>query len=144
MGICESIEVGRHGAGNDRTDAASRLEVLADGDAAGAVDRRTYRRLDIRLPVECRVLRGDTTHLVRTITRNISTGGLYLELDAPDFAEGDRLDVELVLPPSEGVSPYPGRANCRAEVVRVREIGATTAARFGIAARFLSRLRMSF
>ncbi len=123
---------------------AGRREAAEVELAAGQDDRRTHRRLEIRLPVECRALRGDSTHIVRTLTNNVSTGGLYLELDAADFSEGERIDIEIALPPAEGVSPYPGKARCQAEVVRVRELGANTTARYGIAARFLDRLRMSF
>jgi hypothetical protein len=72
---------------------------------------------------------------------------LYLELDSPDFHKGDSLRVELTVPPAEGVSPYPGRAICEAEVVRLEEPCDRTEEkrrRFGVAARFLDRLRISY
>ncbi len=110
-------------------------------------DRRTSRRLELRLPVELRMAGDDAATLVRTITRNISTGGLYLELDRADFSPGDRLLIELTVPPTEGVSPYPGRATCTAEVVRCTPLAAnseTRIERMGIAARFLDRLRITY
>jgi len=112
-----------------------------------APDRRANRRLDIRLPVELRRLGDGPAVVVRTITQNISTGGLYLELDRPDFAPGDRLSIDLKIPPAEGVSPYPGRATCEAEVLRCLPASRTpdgTIRSYGIAARFLDRLKMNY
>jgi hypothetical protein len=116
-----------------------------DGSDQPSVDRRIHRRLEIRLPVELRKIGEESSVLVRTITQNLSTGGMYLELDRADFAAGDGLRVQLTIPPMEGVSPYTGRANCTARVIRVmptaRDGGMQ---RFGIAAQFLDRLRISY
>jgi hypothetical protein len=98
----------------------------------------------ICLPVECRRIGPTPAVVVRTITQNVSTGGLYLELDQPDFEPGDRLNIELTIPPAEGVGPYTGRAACTAEVLRVEPVDGPAAGqsrRFGIAARFLDRLQ---
>lgn len=116
---------------------------MSAGGENGERERRAHRRLAFRLPVECRSERA----LVRTITQNISTGGMYLELDQSDFVRGDQLQLELTLPAAEGVSPYPGRAQCTAKVLRVQRLpsakpGGVT--RYGIAARFLDRLRISY
>jgi hypothetical protein len=89
----------------------------------------------------------DGPHVVRTITQNISTGGMYLELDSADFQPGDRLDIELTVPAAEGVSSNEGRARCTAEVLRVPPVrdGAKGAVkRYGVATRFLNRLRISY
>ncbi len=118
-----------------------------DDDLGSAPERRAHRRLDIRLPVECRKEGEDVRHLVRTITQNVSSGGMYIEMDAADFQPGDRLRVVLTIPPAEGVSVYQGRASCVSEVIRIlpmpdRLKGAVQ--RFGIAARFLDQLRLSY
>ncbi|HVP12634.1 MAG TPA: PilZ domain-containing protein [Phycisphaerae bacterium] len=110
-------------------------------------ERRIHRRMSIRLPVECRREGDGRSLVVRTITQNVSTGGLYLELDSPDFALGDNLRVDLTVPAAEGVSPYQGRATCNAQVVRLDPPERTTEEkrrRFGVAARFLDRLRISY
>ena len=110
-------------------------------------DRRQHRRLALRLPVECRRADGGGVCVVRTITQNISTGGLYIEVDSPEFRSGDRLKIELTMPAAEGVAPYAGRATCEAEVLRVRSIAGHEADRFdrhGIAAGFVGPLRMSY
>ena len=107
-----------------------------------AIDRRFDSRLPLRLPVELRRQREGRAHIVRTLTQNVSTGGLYFELDEREFQPGDRFDVEITIPPSDGVSPYEGRAHGPAEVLRVAETGRAT--RFGVAAKFLDRLRLSY
>jgi len=103
--------------------------------------------MEIRLPLECRKGSGADMSIVRTITRNVSTGGVSFELDGPDFGVGDRLEIDLTVPPAAGVSPYQGRASCRAEVLRVlplsdKETGGVE--RYVVAAQFLGRLRLSY
>ena len=115
------------------------------GQTAQAAERRAHRRLEIRLPVELRRLGEVDGAIVRSITTNISTGGMYLELDRPDFAPGDRMSVQLTIPPAEGVCPYAGEATCEAEVLRCSRLTPRSAiARYGLAARFLYRLRITY
>ena len=103
-------------------------------------ERRQYRRMNIRVPVELQAPRESRPHIVRTLTQNVSTGGFYIESDAEDFAAGEVLDVALTLPAAEGVSSYPTRARTRAVVLRVDSLDDRS--RSGIAARFVERLRM--
>ncbi len=113
----------------------------------GLAERRAYKRLRIRLPVECRKDENGGRSFVRTITQDVSTGGMYLELDSREFRTGDRVHVALTVPPAEGVSPYEGRATCMAEVLRAEPVVASVPGsieRVGVAARFLDRLRISY
>lgn len=81
-------------------------------------ERREHRRLGIRLPLEF-ALRGREEGLVyRTITRNVSTGGIYFEIEGDRLKKGDKLDVELTVPPGTHF-PYQGRVSTVAQVVRV-------------------------
>jgi len=112
-------------------------------------ERRAHRRMEIRLPVACRRRSSQGPQVVRSVTRNISSGGLYVEVDTPGLQVGDRLQMELTVPPAEGVSPYEGRASCRVQVARVDHIerhrtGRPARPGFGIAAQFLDRLRFSY
>ena len=111
-------------------------------------ERRGDRRIAIRLPVECRREKaGGGRVIVRTITQDVSSGGMYIELDSPDFNVGDRLEVELTVPPAEGVSPYQGRARCAAAVLRVQRLNPGEQQgmlRYGVATRFPDRLRFSY
>lgn len=114
---------------------------------APRTERRRHPRLHIRLPVECRTKGEGSDLIVRTITQNVSTGGMYLELESADYQVGDRVSLEMTIPPRDGVSAYPGLARCMAEILRVRPISpgsATTPERVGIAARFLDRLTISY
>lgn len=114
--------------------------------AEANAERRAHRRMALRLPVECRREGQDGEYVVRTITQDICTSGIYLELDEPGFRKGDRLSVELTIPPSEGVSSDAGLGTCEAEVVRtnrVRRIGESFD-RYGVALRFLGPLRISY
>lgn len=123
------------------------MSLLTADEQSESRERRQHRRLALRLPVECRRADGGMVCVVRTITQNISTGGLYIEVDSPEFRSGDRLKVELTMPAAEGVAPYVGRAACEAEVLRVRSIvgrGDDSVDRQGVAARFVGQLRMSY
>ena len=122
-------------------------EPIQDTGGSAHVERRAHRRMEIRLPVECRKEVNSESCIVRTITRDVSTGGISFELDAPDFCVGDELRIDLTVPPAEGVSPYQGRASCRAEVLRIHRIPVAIAGgveRHLIAARFLGRLRLKY
>jgi hypothetical protein len=110
-------------------------------------ERRQHRRLEIRLPLEFRAGSAGRVDIVRTITQNVSTGGLFVELDRADYAVGDLLDIELTLPAAEGVSAYTGRAKSRAEVIRIEHLPASgphAIPRVGVAARFLDRLQLCY
>jgi hypothetical protein len=108
-------------------------------------DRRAHRRLAMRLPTTLRGMQ-DAGPVVRGVTDNISTGGLYIELDRRAFRPGDRIGVEVEIPPDEGVSAYPGIGVCEAQVLRCgpahRDDGGNP--RFGLAARFLDLMRMRY
>jgi|ERR1043166_2060798 hypothetical protein len=108
-------------------------------------NRRADRRLEVHLPVEISRA-GEESVWVRATTRNISTGGVYFELERAGIEEGDDLRLQVTIPPMEGVSPYTGRAECMARVLRVRRMGSQDDGiqRFGIAAKFLDRLQFSY
>lgn len=117
-------------------------------------DRRQHRRLCIRLPLECYGAHQGRERALRTVTTNISTGGLYFEMDLLDGigrpAPRDLLAVELTVPPGDGHFPYAGRLSSTAEVVRCDPLAplqngnATGVPRVGVAARFSEALRLAF
>ena len=111
-------------------------------------ERRQHRRLNIRLPLECCPVGGDLGSVRRTVTSNISTGGLYFETDATDLRAGQDLQMELTVPPGDGYFPYYGRVTGVGKVVRVSPLsvdgGGQTGARAGVAAQFSENLKLSF
>lgn len=92
---------------------------------------------------------------VRTITGNISTGGLYFEMDLldedmPTPQLHSMLNIDLTVPPGDGYFPYEGRVRAAAEVVRcdparpAASRHTETPTRLGIGARFRDPLKLVF
>lgn len=110
-------------------------------------ERRKHRRLDIRLPLQYCGGADSGVDVCRTVTRNISTGGLYFETDDPELRPGTVIEMELTIPPGEGHSPYQGRITSVAEVIRVDDLGPTSSAatrRIGVATHFCNSLKLAF
>src|SRR5690606_12972522 len=91
-------------------------------------ERRQHRRLAIQLPLECHRLDGGCSPVLRSNTRDISTGGLYFEADVPEVASLPTPDtlftIELTVPPGEGYFPYQGQIRGVAEVLRCEPLAA--------------------
>lgn len=110
-------------------------------------ERRKHRRLEIRLPLQYCPSGDSGEHLCRTVTRNISTGGLYFETDDLEIQAGMAIELELTIPPGEGYSPYQGQITSRGEVIRVDDLGPSahvSTRMVGVATRFRDGLRLSF
>lgn len=106
-------------------------------------DRRQHRRLDINLPVVYATVDQGAPATGNAATVNISTGGLYFDVEKTDLDAGRVLNVELTIPPGQGHFPYEGRISSLAEVVRVDRPG-STAHRWGVAARFRDAPKLDF
>ena len=114
-------------------------------------ERRQYRRLAIRLPVEYFDLRDDGRRSLRTTSSNISTSGLYFEVDliegAPVPQLNSVLNVSVTVPPGDGYFPYEGQVTGTAEVVRCDHLAPQRngdPARIGVGARFRDPLKLAF
>ncbi|UCD28292.1 MAG: PilZ domain-containing protein [Planctomycetota bacterium] len=117
-------------------------------------ERRQHRRLNIRLPLECYPAGTERERVLRTVTRDISTGGMYFEM--PLFSEvsvpkiNSLLDVELTVPPGDGYFPYVGHVRSVAEVVRCEPLPANEGSQpdlpshIGVAAKFHEPLKLNF
>ncbi len=111
-------------------------------------ERREHRRLEIRLPLEYRPA-AEGACAYRTVTLNVSTGGLYFETDSQDIGPGTLLELELTVPPGDGHFPYVSRVSSVAEVLRARPLAREVSARpggqrLGVAARFREPLKLSY
>ena len=79
-------------------------------------ERRKHRRLEIRLPLECSNWGGQPEVRYRTVTLNVSTGGVYFETEATDVrhdgeVRADRTAWRRALPVSgTGDRIGPGRS----------------------------------
>ena len=117
-------------------------------------ERRQYRRLDIRLPLECLPEEAEQEDVLRTVTRDISTSGLYFELplfkgmSAPK--PNSLFNIQLTVPPGDGYFPYVGRVTSVAEVVRCEPLVVSEEKqsgfppRVGIGAKFREPLKLTF
>ena len=91
---------------------------------------------------------------MRTVTTNISTGGLYFEVDLLDQVSRPEvhsvLNIELTVPPGNGYFPYEGRVTSAAEVLRrdslpePRTAKPDSPTRVGVAVRFRDPLKLVF
>lgn len=112
------------------------------------LDRRKHQRLAVRLPLECRW--PGEAQAVRAFTQDISTGGVYFELDMPAGSPGPQvqsfLGLDVTVPPGPGHSPYSGRVSAAAEVVRCSPLSDPKPGSdgYGIAARFKQPLQLRF
>jgi len=130
----------------DRTEALSVAGIM---HTTGHSERRAHRRLTIELPLQCARTGLSAPRAYRTVTRNVSSGGLYFESDSDEFRCGMLLELELTVPPGDGHFPYPVRVRALGEVVRIDELPAEEPApeappRFGIATRLRDPFQFAY
>jgi len=111
-------------------------------------ERRKHRRLQMHLPLEFSRVAEPAAGQHRSVTRDISTGGIYFETLLDDLRKGELLDIELTIPPGEGHFPYQGRVSSVARVVRTERpsgsAGRTANPRMGVGAAFRESFKLSF
>lgn len=116
-------------------------------------ERRAHPRLAIRLPVAYRPVGSPNGAFHHHYTTNVGPGGIQFTLLGTGPLVGDRLEVELSIPPGEGHFPYAGRIRGNGTVVRCQPSsrGLPNAAnrvggpqRWAIAARFDEPLALEF
>ena len=90
-------------------------------------EKRTQARLTLSLPAKVKNSNAPEAH--PAVTRDLSTGGIFLYTDQ-HIAEGSKLEIVLILPPGLGFGEKQW-ACCEASVVRVEDGDD----KFGVAAR---------
>src|ERR1700751_2344441 len=90
-------------------------------------EKRTQARLTLSVAAKLKNAEAPETHAA--ITRDLSTGGIFLYTDQ-QIAEGSKLEIVLILPAELGLGEKQW-ACCQASVVRVED-GEN---KFGVAAR---------
>ena len=95
-------------------------------------DKRARSRVAVNVPAKVRSK--DTAAEVEAVTRDLSTGGVFLYTDRR-ITEGSKLEIVLILPAELGLGEKQW-ACCQAAVVRVED-----GERFGVAAT-IDRLDM--
>ncbi|MFQ5489561.1 MAG: hypothetical protein ACE5GE_02465 [Phycisphaerae bacterium] len=114
-------------------------------------ERRAFPRLVTGLSVDCRRLDEPTPSTCRAVTRDVGSGGVYLETQAAGFVPGSRWAFTLAVPPGEGHFPYAGRVHCVGNVCRVESLtvagddpSADSIERHGVAISFEQPLKLVF
>ena len=113
------------------------------------IEKRAHRRLEIRLPLEYRKRDAGRSNAFRTMTVNVSTGGVYFETTDEALGVGDTLEFELGIPPGDSRFPLPGKISTKGKVVRTIAIPGQelngkipSYARMGVAARFQEEFKI--
>ena len=106
-------------------------------------NRRKYQRIDKKLNLICRKI-GDNSKISYTgYTVNVSTGGLYFEIEDDVFSAGNLLDVKLSIPPTEGLLEFGGKISGLAKVIRTNHIGEMVPSRkHGVAIEFCDSVKL--
>ena len=110
-------------------------------------EQRKHRRLEMRLPLEFRRVSEPDAGQHRSVTKDVSTGGVYFETVLDDLRKGELLNIEMTIPPGEGHFPYQGRVSSVAKIVRADKPAADAALtnpRVGIGAAFRESFKLSF
>ncbi len=113
-------------------------------------ERRKHRRLDVRLPLEYRREGAGRGGVSRTMTVNVSTGGLYFETAAEDMRIGDKVQMELGVPEGEERFPRHSKITTGGQVVRVNSLegankgGGPEYPRYGVGVEFQQGFKLAF
>ena len=82
-------------------------------------EKRKNRRLPLILPVSYQKIDRSDERFLTGQTVNISTGGLFFETDPTEIEQGEFLNIELSIPPTEGLLEFGGRLSSMAKVLRI-------------------------
>ena len=111
-------------------------------------ERRKHRRLQMHLPLEFRRVTEPAAGQYHSVTRDVSTGGIYFETAMDELRKGELLDIEMTIPPGEGHFPYQGRVSSVARVVRTEKPSASAERsanpRMGVGVAFRKSFKLSF
>ncbi len=107
-------------------------------------ERRQHPRLAIRLPVAHRPAGEMEALSHQAFTTDIGPGGVRFLTKGQANEIGDKVAVELTVPPGEGYFPYSGKILGVGTVVRCQAIESTEHPRWAIAASFDQPLALDF
>jgi hypothetical protein len=81
-------------------------------------DRRRHKRFPLKLSILCQKVGLSGGELVAGKTVNVGPGGMLIEVNSGNVAEGELLSVEMSVPPMEGLLDFGGSLSNHARVVR--------------------------
>ena len=106
--------------------------------------RRQHPRLTIRLPVAHRPAASLAVHLRHDFTTDISAGGTQLVVTGRPPPVGEKMELELTIPPGEGHFPYSGKIRGVGTVLRSEPVRPGPGAPWAVATRFDQPLNLDF
>ena len=99
---------------------SSEVELLIGGEIRmDSSERRRHTRLDLKLEVLCQKVGAAEGGVLSGQTVNVSTGGVLANTSHADIGVGDLLNVQLSVPPTEGLLEFGGRIEGFARVTRI-------------------------
>jgi hypothetical protein len=98
-------------------------------------ERRKHERLPLQLDLLCQRVGTGGSGLYTGKTVNVSTGGILFHITDCKIDRDDLLNVELTVPPTEGLLELGGRVSTFARVLRIHR--ADSHSHHAVAAEFL-------
>ena len=84
-------------------------------------ERRINERHGLRLPVVCNKVGVSASKLFTGTTVDVSSGGALIDIHTSGLREGELVNIEMPIPPTEGLLEYGGRFSTYGRVLRVGE-----------------------
>ena len=91
-------------------------------------ERRINVRHGLKLPVICNKVGIPTGKLYTGTTVDVSSGGALIDINTDGFKQGELVNIEMPIPPTEGLLEYGGKFSSYGRVLRVHEPKSGTAA----------------
>lgn len=82
-------------------------------------ERRKFKRLQVKLDLSCRLAGAPAKQTYKGQTRDVSPGGVYFHTAASVFKPGNRLNIQLSIPPTAGLLEFGGKISAIANVLRI-------------------------
>lgn len=83
-------------------------------------DRRLYRRIPLKLAVLCQKAGLMEGRLYTGNTINVCPGGVLMEINGAGLDVGELVNLELAVPPTQGLLEYGGRFSTYARILRIQ------------------------
>ena len=91
-------------------------------------ERRINQRHRLKLPVVCNKVGVSSSNLFTGMTVDVSSGGALVDINTDGLKAGELVNIEMPIPPTEGLLEYGGRFSSYGRVLRVHAPKSGTAA----------------
>jgi len=83
-------------------------------------ERRLYRRIPLKLAVLCQKAGLMEGRLYTGNTINVCPGGVLMEINGAGLDVGELVNLELAVPPTQGLLEFGGRFSTYARILRIQ------------------------